>query len=153
TVLDPAGPAFVAVNPVTHKAYVPGGFSGSGDITVITELPAPPIPLQVRIHPLPLNETNNPTPTFSLTATDTFAPNPTVIDGVLYQVDTMQGAWLKAKNIGAGKYKGRIANPLALGMHILYAYATDGQEGTVTNTDPGASPLVGSVAAYAFLIY
>jgi hypothetical protein len=109
--------------------------------------------LQVAINPLPRNETQNPTPTFTFIATDTFAPNPTVLDGVHYQVDTLQGAWLTAKNISPGTYEGKIASPLTLGMHMLYAYATDGQEGTDTNTDPGASPLVGSVATYAFLVY
>jgi YVTN family beta-propeller protein len=151
---EAGSPSFVVVNPVTQKVYVTNtnGYT-TNNISVIAEHQVVPIPLQVTIHPLALNKTNNPTPAFTLTAKDTFSPNATVIDGVHYQVDTLQGVWLKAKSTGSGTYKGKISSPLTLGMHVLYAYATDGQEATDTNPDPGASPLVGSVAAYAFLVY
>jgi hypothetical protein len=38
-------------------------------------------------------------------------------------------------------------------MHILYAYATDGQEATSTNTGVQSSPLIGNIKAYEFLVY
>jgi len=42
---------------------------------------------------------------------------------------------------------------LRLGVHILYSYATDGQEATSTNTGDHSSPLIGNVTAYVFLEY
>jgi hypothetical protein len=99
------------------------------------------------------NSGSNPTPTFTFTAKDTFVPSPTVIDGVWYQVDTWQGKWRAAKSMGASTYKGRVTSALTLGMHVLYAYATDGQEATDTSTDQGTSPLVCNIAAYPFLMY
>jgi YVTN family beta-propeller protein len=152
TTQDPnaIAPLFVAVNPVTQRAYVP---NGNQNITVITELTTASIPLEVAIQPLSRNATKNQTPTFTFKATDNFAPNPTVIDGVWYQVDTWQGKWSATQSVGSGTYKGKIGSPLALGMHVLYAYATDGQEATATNTGVGTSPLVGNIAAYPFLVY
>jgi YVTN family beta-propeller protein len=146
-------PSFVAVNPVTQKVYATNSGYSSSNISVVTEEKAASIPLQVTIQPLPKNETKNPTPTFTFTAKDAFVPNPTVIDGVWYQVDTWQGKWLAAKSTGTSTYKGKVTSPLTLGMHVLYAYATDGQEATNTNTGPGTSPLVGKIAAYPFLVY
>jgi hypothetical protein len=41
---------------------------------------------------------------------------------------------MAATNEGSGQFKGKIQRPLELGEHILYAYETDGQEATFTNT-------------------
>src|SRR5260370_7090702 len=45
---------------------------------------------------------------------------------------------------------------LSLGIHILYAYATDGQDASsIMTTDGnggGSSPVVGNIAAYLFLV-
>lgn len=149
------GPYYAALNPVTRTVYVPnGGNLASGQsVTVLSELPPSSVPLQVKIQPLAKNETTNPTPTFNLTATDSFSPNKTVIDGVWFQMDTWQGTWQGATSEGSGKYTAAITTPLSLGVHVLYAYATDSQEATDTNPGLGTSPLGGKIAAYAFLVY
>jgi hypothetical protein len=76
-----------------------------------------------------------------------------VVDGLWYQVDTWEGNWQPTTNTGAGTYQATIKSPLPLGVHVLYAYATDSQEATDTNPGLGTSPLVGQIAAYAFLVY
>ena len=47
------------------------------------------------------------------------------------------------------------APTLSPGVHILYAYATDGQDATSTMTTTGGggtSPLVGAISAYLFVV-
>jgi hypothetical protein len=90
---------------------------------------------------------------FTFVATDTFKPHATRIDRLLFQVDTWQGKWHAAKNLGSGKFQGQITSALRLGVHIVYAYATDGQDATSTNAGPQSSPLIGSIKAYQFLVY
>jgi len=67
-------------------------------------------------------------------------------------VDTWQGLWTAAASQGGGNFSGR-APPLQGGFHILYAYATDGQEASLGTgaTLQATSPLVGAIAAYGFL--
>ena len=43
--------------------------------------------------------------------------------------------------------------PLQFGVHVLYAYATDGQDATSVSTGEHSDPLVGNIAAYVFLVY
>jgi len=45
-------------------------------------------------------------------------------------------------------------HPLLPGVHILYAYATDGQDATstMTTTGGGSSPLVGAISSYPFVV-
>jgi hypothetical protein len=138
------------VNPVTNVIYVVGG--GGGDIvTVLTEQQVQDIPLNTTITPLAGNQTASSTPTFSLTAASTFSPTAPPVENVFYQVDTWQGQWLAATNNGSGDFSA--ATPaLQQGFHILYAYATDGQEATSTNTSHQGSPLIGNITAYGFLV-
>ena len=67
-------------------------------------------------------------------------------------MDTWQGAWIAATNLGSDKFSGHTAK-LQAGAHILYAYATDGQEATSTNTGLQSSPVISDITAYQFLVH
>ncbi len=143
----PSGP--VAVNPVTNKFYV--GNQNGDNVTVITEQQVQAIPLQANITPLADNQTGSLTPSFSFTATSTFSPFAPPPQGLFFQVDTWQGAWLAATDQGSGTFSGQ-TQALQPGFHILYAYSTDGQEATSTITGFQSSPLTSNITAYGFLV-
>jgi hypothetical protein len=150
TVAAGTTPDVVAVNPVTNNVYVTN--VNSGNVTVITEQSVQNVPLQVGIAPLPGNTTTSATPTFTLTATTSFSPGAPPITGVAYQVDTWQGPWLAATNTGGNTF-GATTPKLQVGVHIVYAYATDAQAATSTNTGGfSSSPLIGTIAAYLFTV-
>jgi DNA-binding beta-propeller fold protein YncE len=140
-------PLGVVVNPDAEKAYVVN--PSSNNVTVITEQQVTRTAARPKIKPLSGGRTNNLTPTFRFTAIDPFAN----VDNLLFQVDTWQGPWIAATNVGSGQFKGKIQIPLQLGRHILYAYETDGQEATSTNTGEQSSPMISNITAYAFLEY
>jgi YVTN family beta-propeller protein len=144
--------AGVAVNPVTNKIYVANACSYN--VTVIAEQQVQRIPLANKVKHLAGNMTTNPTPTFTFSAKNMFAPIAPAVDGLYFQVDTWQGPWRAAhlQNPLDG-FRGR-THPLLPGVHILYAYATDGQDGTSTMTTQvgGSSPLVGEISAYLFVV-
>ncbi|KAF0221782.1 MAG: hypothetical protein FD174_113 [Geobacteraceae bacterium] len=146
---DTNNPRDVAVNPVTNRVYITN--QTSNDVTVIDEQAAQPIPLSVVIAPLSNNVSSSPTPTFSLTAASTFTP-PTILQNVYYQYDTWQGEWKSATTFNGTSGTVNDATPLLKGGHVLYMFATDGQEATSTNTGYQGSPLIGSIAAYAFTV-
>jgi uncharacterized repeat protein (TIGR01451 family) len=66
-------------------------------------------------------------------------------------VDTWTGEWLKAAPAGDLTWSGTTPALLA-GVHILYAFAADGQEATSINTGTGSSPIAGGIAAYLFVV-
>ena len=138
-----------AVNPVTNVAYAPR--QGPGNISVLSDQGVQPSPLTVDISPLTGNESTVATPTFSFQASSTFAPHDPMPCNVLFQVDTWQGTWSAATSEGSAKFQGTTP-PLLPGFHILYAYATDRQQATSTITGAQSSPLIGSIAAYGFLV-
>ena len=141
-----SNPRAMAVNPVTGAVYV----ANNGDNTVSVWSPATAsVPITVAITPLAGNSTGSPTPLFDFTASNSFTSAPA--HSVFYQVDTWQGPWTAATPQGSGAFTGNTAT-LQLGFHILYAYATDGEEATSTITGAQSSPLVGSIAAYGFLV-
>ena len=90
------------------------------------------------------------TPSFNFTASSYFTPYAPYPNSLLFQVDTWQGAWTAATNNGGGAFSGQLT-PLQPGVHTLYAYATDGQDSTSIN--PRSSPLIGSIAAYLFVVF
>src|SRR4029077_19342970 len=139
----------MAVNPITNKIYVAN--FGSYNVTVIAEQQVQPIPLEADIAPLPNNLTSTLTPTFSFTASSSFSPYASDPDNLLLQLDTWQGPWTAATNLGSGGFSDQTA-ALQPGTHILYAYATDGQEATSTNTGFQSSPLIGNIEAYLFVV-
>jgi YVTN family beta-propeller protein len=149
TVTTGTTPTAVAVNPVTNKAYVTN--LDSNTVMVLTEQVVHNVPLQVAIAPLPGNSTSSGTPTFDLTATTTFTPSAPAIQGVAYQVDTWQGPWRTATATSGGHFAATTPT-LQPGVHILYAYATDAQAATSTNTGAQSSPLIGNIASYLFVV-
>jgi YVTN family beta-propeller protein len=141
TLLAPYSNA-VGVNPVTNKIYVAD--INLGSVTVITEEQLQPSPLNTTITALPGNQTSNPSPTFTFTASSAIFTTP---DTVYYQADTWQRKW-SAATPGSGSFSGTVAS-LQPGFHILYAYAGDSQEATSTQPQ---SPLIGAIQAYGFLV-
>jgi hypothetical protein len=145
TVPAGVGAILVALNPVTNRIYVANSpSSGLGTITVIDESQAQPNPLTTSITPLPGNQTDNPLPTFTFTA---LSATPAQPDNVFFQLDTWQNTWTTASG-NDPSFSGALAS-LQPGLHILYAYATDGQEATSTQL---GSPLIGAIQAYGFLV-
>ena len=142
---DGTSPAAVAVNPVTGNIYVAN--AGSASVTVITEQPVQPVPLSTVITPLPGNQVGGTTPGYQFNAQSSFSPTAPAPQNVFYQVDTWQGPWTQATNLGSAF--SATLSPLAPGYHILYAYADDGQDATSVQLD---SPLVGAIAAHGFLV-
>jgi len=149
--LKAQGFASLGVNSITGKLYA--AFYGTDDVAVVTEQQVQKVPIRVTIQPLQDNRTHSVRPSFNFTAKDTFKPHATKIERLLLQVDTWQGSWLAAKNEGSGRFQGKVKRPLQKGMHILYAYATDGQDATSTNTGVQSSPLIGNITGYTFLVY
>lgn len=142
-------PNAVAVNPVTNKVYVAN--ENSANVTVITPQSAWLAPLVVNIIPLSGNNVSTNRPTFTLTPLDQYMPNPTRVQQVYYQVDTWEGQWLRAAAANNTQWMAT-PGPLPNGMHILYVYATDGQDAGSISTSPNYSPVIGSIAAYVFLV-
>jgi hypothetical protein len=128
---------------VTNKIYVTNEYSKT--VTVITEQQVQPSPLVTAIAPLTNNQTISSTPTFNFTATSSFSPYAPTPQAVRYQLDTWQIPWLPASGT-APNFSGTTPT-LSLGTHILYAFATDGQDANSTGV---AQQLIGSMAAYVF---
>ena len=122
---------------------------------MIDEQQVQPIPLEADIAPLADNVSGSSTPAFSFTAESNFEPFAPDPDNLFFQVDTWQGPWTAATAQGYESYAGTTA-ALQPGIHILYAYATDGQDATSTmgsgNDGSGTSPLISNIAAYVFLV-
>src|SRR5260370_538592 len=145
TVNTGTGPASIDVNPVTNNIYVAN--QTTNDVTVIDEQQVQAIPLRTLITALAGNQTTSSTPSFTFNAQSTFSPIAPAIGNVFFQVDTWQGPWTTATGTGPS-FTGTVA-ALQPGFHILYAYAGDGQEAT---SEQAVSPLIGSIAAYGFLV-
>ena len=143
TIAAGSAPQAIWANPVTGKIYVANGTSN--DVSVISGPPVQAIPLTVGIGPLPGNVTTNTTPSFTFTTGGTIAAR-----RVYYQIDTAQGSWMAASGSAPG-FTGT-TNTLGSGTHIVYAYATDGQDATSVNTGQQSAPLIGQIAAYVFTV-
>jgi YVTN family beta-propeller protein len=149
TVTDPNAnqPLVLAVNPVTNLVYVNN--YASKNVTVIAQQQVQAIPIQTTITPLAGNQTDSLATTFSFTATNSLTTAP--IDNLMFQVDTWQAPWLVGTSQGGGNFTGTTPT-LQPGFHILYAYSTDGEEATSTNTGRQSSPLIGNITVYGFLV-
>ena len=150
TVAAGTDPDSLAVNPTTNRVYLLN--YDSNDVTVLTEKAASAVPLTTTIAPLAGNVTDSQTPTFTLSATSTFAPTAPPVRGIFTQVDTWQGPWQAATPSG-GVFTATTP-VLQGGTHVLYAFAVDGQDGAGCSNGNRStcSPLVGSMAAYVFTI-
>jgi YVTN family beta-propeller protein len=144
-------PTAVAVNSAAGNIYVAATESESayGSTTVIAEQQVATIPITTTVTALANDQTGSLTPTFNFTAANTFTAAP--IDNLLFQLDTWPGAWPVGTSLGSGSFTGTTST-LQPGLHILYAYSTEGEEGTSTNTGLETSPLIGNITAYPFLV-
>ena len=161
----------VAVNLATNKIYVTN--LADSTVTEISEEQVQPIPLVTSIDPLPGNVSLTGTPTFTFTAANSFAANPVFVPGkvhtvkplfannpaapliasgvvthVYYQVDTWEGPWIAATPV-CGDFSATVASPLRQGTHVVYAYATDGEESQSTGM---TQQLVGQITAEVFTV-
>ena len=139
-------PNSVDVDPVTGTIYVSNW--NSSNVTVITEQRVSTIPLQASIAPVTGNLTGL-TPTFTFSASSGFTPTASTPDNILFAVDTWQGPWQAATLQSGTTYSGS-PGTLQTGFHILYAYATDGQEATSAQTSD-LQFLMSNITAYGFL--
>jgi hypothetical protein len=141
-----SSPQSVVVNPITNTVFVAN--SGSNNVTFFPEQPVQSIPLTTAITPLPGNQIVGIfAPTFTFTTASSFAPNAPAVGGVYFQVDTWQGPWLAATGSG-NSYSGQTGT-LAVGSHIVYAFAADAQIATANGL---STPLVGKITAYTFTV-
>jgi YVTN family beta-propeller protein len=145
-------PFAVAVNPVTNDAYVANYYSDNA--TAVSEQQVQSNALQTTITALTNNQTATETPSFSFTTTNGLTSN--AADNLVYQFDSWTGPWTAAvRGTPTGNsvaFNATVATPLEPGFHILYAFATDGEDGTSVNTGGQSSPLIGTIAAYGFLV-
>ena len=154
-------PGVVAINPATNSAYIynsgaefvgsaisefqtagvgsaaaANGVSGSNTLTTV-------------IEPFSSNTTATEEPVFTFHATSSLSFTP---DAVLYQVDTWQGPWINAIFQEGTEWAITPSQPLTPGFHIIYAYATSGEDATSTDAGFQTSPVIGAMAYYGFLV-
>ncbi len=141
-------PVDVGVNPVTNKIYVVN--NGSADVTVITPNRVQSSPLTTTIAPLSGNTAATAVTTFSFTAASAYTPIAPPVQQIYYQVDTQTGPWLRATPDGASASGD--TPPLLPGVHLLFAFATDGQVASSIDAGASSSPILGQVSAYLFLV-
>ncbi|MGA9980042.1 MAG: choice-of-anchor D domain-containing protein, partial [Candidatus Sulfotelmatobacter sp.] len=133
-----------AVNPVTNTLYVSNNHTGM--LAEITEQQVLENPLLTTIDALRGNVTQSTTPTFDLEAISAYPTAPTP-QAVWFQLDTWQGPWAKAS--GTAPYFTLTTPTLSLGTHILYAFATDGEDANSTGV---AQQFIGGMAPYVFTV-
>lgn len=139
-------PDAVAVDPVAGTVYVSNWTSNN--VTAVNEQHVSKIPLQASISPVSGNITGL-SPTLTFSASSSFGPTAPTPDNLVFAVDTWQGPWQTATFESGDTFSGALAT-LQPGFHILYAYATDGQEATSTEGS-GVESLISNIAAYSFL--
>ena len=81
-----------------------------------------------------------PFPNITIQALSNFTPIAPPVQQVYYQVDTWTGQWQAATPAGISWTATLPA--LQNGLHVLYAYAADGQDATSINTGSGSSPIL-----------
>lgn len=137
-----SSPWAFAVNPLTGRTYVS---NLGGSVSEIADQDVQPIPLTVSIGALVGNTTNSATPLLTLTTGGTLSAR-----RVYFQVDTWQGTWTAATG-SAPNFSATLPSLLP-GPHVLYAFATDGEETGGTTSSGPSSPLIGPIAGYAFTV-
>ena len=103
-----------------------------------------PNPLTTAITPLAGNSTTSATQTFQFT-TANIASRP--VTNLYFAFDSFEGPWRQGTPRTPESFTGT-ASGLSVGIHILYAFATDGEE--ATSIMPASSPGIGGIAAYLF---
>jgi len=108
----------------------------------------------------PLFRTHNTQPTIKITATSNFSMNPNglVPRHVFLALDGWQAAWtaepLTPKNgTNTSSVQGKVPVKLTTGRHIIYAYAADGDVGTVQDGQTGInSPVISPLGFVVFTV-
>ncbi|AWP29292.1 hypothetical protein B9D94_22935 [Paenibacillus sp. Cedars] len=136
-VLAGKGPVGVAVNPVTNKVYVAN--IDSNNVSTFDFAGRTTNPLTVAITPLPGNIAYGPDTTFTFEVSNTYSPYSPEVQGVYFQLDHTEGAWVKASPSG-GNWTGTLTS-LPYGQHVLYVLALEAQGNGVS---------AGIADAYAF---
>jgi YVTN family beta-propeller protein len=138
-------PTAIATNLATSYIYPVNAQAST--VSPIAEDQFQPIPFTTTIAPLPGNVSTTSTPTFTFTASSAFAPIAPPVQNVYFQLDTLEGPWIAATP-GAGNYTATSA-PLQQGTHVVYAYATDGQDADFAEN---SQHLIGRIAAEVFTV-
>lgn len=144
-------PFGVAVNPATNQIYVINSCgtdatcASPGNMTVIAEERVQAVPLITTIAANP-GGISSTLPALTFTAASTFAPDPTTVEHVYFQLDTWEGPWIAATP-GTGNFTATPSASVQQGTHIVYAFATDGQEANSAGT---TQQLIGPIAAQVF---
>ncbi|WP_051449234.1 S-layer homology domain-containing protein [Paenibacillus sp. FSL R5-808] len=136
-VLAGKGPVGVAVNPVTNKVYVAN--IDSNNVSTFDFAGRTTNPLTVAISPLSGNIAYGPDTTFTFEVSNTYSPYSPEVQGVYFQLDHTEGAWVKASPSG-GNWTGTLTS-LPYGQHVLYVLALEAQGNGVS---------AGIADAYAF---
>ena len=160
-VAGPAGPP--ALNPVSNDLFFamsspstvlappPNLVDISNSIVAVRDHNGPSVPLTAAITPAANNAVTTANPAFAFTAASSFSPTAPAPGALYYQLDTMQGAWTKAASLGGGSFSASLGT-LVQGLHVLYAYATDGQDATISSSvGSGSNPLISNIAGYEFV--
>jgi YVTN family beta-propeller protein len=166
TVAAGTAPVALAANPATDTVYAAN--SGSGNATVLTPNAIAAIPLTTAVQGvvdsqtvagLAIYATTNPSPSFTAVATSSYTPIAPPPTAVYYQLDTEQGPWQMATDttaLGANPATfGFQLSGVALGVHVVYAYATYGLEATTGASwveRIGKAPEIGNITAYVFAV-
>ena len=141
-------PTALAINPVTNQVEIANAAVDS--TTAITEDINNSNAITTAITPMTGNPTAVENPTFNFSAQNTFTNDG--INNLYYQVDSWQGTWIAANNLGSGNFSATLS-PLQPGFHFIYAYATDGEDANSSSISAlQSSPLIGTIASYGFLV-
>jgi YVTN family beta-propeller protein len=144
-------PSAISIDWLNHNVYVTN--TADNTVTVTAEETTAPSPLFVTVAPLTQNATTSPSPSFTLTVHNTFVPNAPAVDGVFYAIDGWQDPWQMATpGTAANTYTAAVSTSAGLlpGLHVLFAYATNGLEAYGADLD--GSLLIGQIMAYPFLV-
>jgi YVTN family beta-propeller protein len=159
TVIQPlfsACPSGVGVNPATNKSY----YTNGTDIKVMEDSPVAVVPMTATvsgdtassnyISGLQIYGASGGSVSFTATVTSSFSTTVLPPTGLYYQVDTTQGSWQAATATSSTG-----ANPatyifslsgMQQGVHMLYAYAAYGNQGT------GSDPQISNLTAIPFVV-
>jgi len=138
----------MAIDPITNTIYVTESYFGA--VTIVAEQQVQPIPLVTAITPLTGDQTTSRTPTFSFKTTSGYQPTAPTPLAVYFQLDTWQGSWTQATGTSP-QFTGQ-TSALPLGTHVLYAYATDGQDAGINGDGVSGQEVIGQIAAYVFTV-
>jgi hypothetical protein len=125
----------------TNEIYATSGSS----LLEFDEPVAVPVPITTEIE---IESQSGVGAELSFEATTGFAPFALPIRQIYYQVDGTDGEWTPADAPGASAGADLV---LGMGPHTVYAFATDGQEATLSAAH-GRTPVVGQIASIEVVI-